>query len=300
MNATVSPSFFILGAPKCGTTALASYLAAHPDIEMSTPKEPHYFPTDLRVSRVPAKTLADYESLCFTDRAVAARGDASVWHLYSREAVPRIIEAYPDAKFVVMLRHPAEMAHSLHSQHVFFGKEDQQDFATAWRLCAERRAGRCLPPLGDYELRCMLYDDVAQFGEQLGRLFARVDPSRVLIVLNEEMKRDVRGVYRNVLAFLQVPDDSRATFPPVNDACKVRNARLARILRSRVAYHFALAFKRLFGLASLGIGKPQPPLPSDLRDEIARDLSSDIEQLEGLIGRCLPDWRSAPSDRRAA
>lgn len=41
------PDFFIVGAPKCGTTAMADYLAAHPDIYMAR-KEMHFFGLDLR------------------------------------------------------------------------------------------------------------------------------------------------------------------------------------------------------------------------------------------------------------
>ncbi len=37
------PSFFVLGAAKCGTTSLHDYLAQHSDICMSSPKEPFYF-----------------------------------------------------------------------------------------------------------------------------------------------------------------------------------------------------------------------------------------------------------------
>jgi hypothetical protein len=41
-----APDFFLVGAPKCGTTALSEYLRAHPAIGFSSPKEPHFFATD--------------------------------------------------------------------------------------------------------------------------------------------------------------------------------------------------------------------------------------------------------------
>ena len=37
------PTFFLLGASKAGTTSLHYYLAQHPDILMSDPKEPAFF-----------------------------------------------------------------------------------------------------------------------------------------------------------------------------------------------------------------------------------------------------------------
>ena len=40
------PNLFLIGAPKCGTTSLASYLSDHPQIFVSDPKEPHFFNTD--------------------------------------------------------------------------------------------------------------------------------------------------------------------------------------------------------------------------------------------------------------
>ena len=42
------PNFFILGAPKCGTTSMAKWLSEHPEIFMSKYKEPHYYNTDNR------------------------------------------------------------------------------------------------------------------------------------------------------------------------------------------------------------------------------------------------------------
>ncbi|MGM0442275.1 MAG: sulfotransferase [Elusimicrobiota bacterium] len=40
------PNLFIVGAPKCGTTFLHTYLDKHPSIYMSTPKEPRFFCKD--------------------------------------------------------------------------------------------------------------------------------------------------------------------------------------------------------------------------------------------------------------
>jgi len=84
------PNFFILGAPKCGTTSLAMWLSEHPNIFMCPIKEPHYFNTD-GLQRI--KTLEQYESL-FTDAKPehVAVGEASTHYLYSKEAVPRILE----------------------------------------------------------------------------------------------------------------------------------------------------------------------------------------------------------------
>ena len=40
------PDFIIIGAAKSGTTTLYEYLCRHPQIFMSTPKEPDFFSLD--------------------------------------------------------------------------------------------------------------------------------------------------------------------------------------------------------------------------------------------------------------
>jgi len=54
--------FFIVGAPKSGTTSLREYLSGHPDICMAYPKEPSYFCDDFPRIRL-ITTEGDYESL---------------------------------------------------------------------------------------------------------------------------------------------------------------------------------------------------------------------------------------------
>ena len=40
------PDFYIVGAAKCGTTALYEYLSGHPSVFMPKLKEPHFFAHD--------------------------------------------------------------------------------------------------------------------------------------------------------------------------------------------------------------------------------------------------------------
>ena len=78
------PNFFIVGAPKCGTTALASYLNEHSKIFVSNPKEPHYFATDFPRYRL-YDSLKQYLDI-FNDAKSenVAIGEASVFYMYSR------------------------------------------------------------------------------------------------------------------------------------------------------------------------------------------------------------------------
>src|SRR6185312_16840962 len=99
------PNFFIIGAPKCGTTALSEYLRRHPNIGFSEQKEPHYFNDDFSSRHI--YSLDEYMK-CFASNSAdkVAIGEASVFYLSSRSAVRNILQHMPDAKFIVMLRDP--------------------------------------------------------------------------------------------------------------------------------------------------------------------------------------------------
>ena len=98
------PDFFIVGAPKCGTTALYEYLRPHPNVFMSTVKEPHFFAKDLG-SYPHIKTDEEYAALFAGANEQHLRvGEASVYYLRSAVAIPNIREFNPDARLIAMFR----------------------------------------------------------------------------------------------------------------------------------------------------------------------------------------------------
>src|SRR5437016_1845324 len=108
------PDFFLVGAPKCGTTAMAQYLAARPDIFMAR-KEMHVFGSDLRFGpqfyrRNLDAYLAEFEGWKDQPRG----GEASVWYLLSKRAAAEIKAFNADARIIIMLRDPVEMLHSMY------------------------------------------------------------------------------------------------------------------------------------------------------------------------------------------
>src|SRR5690606_1060014 len=103
------PNFIIIGAPKAGTTSLYYYLRQHPQIFMSSVKEPNFFATeglDLhtedaldRVWIDQSITDLDSYSTLFADvKDETAVGEASTSYLGSRHAARRIHYHVPDAR----------------------------------------------------------------------------------------------------------------------------------------------------------------------------------------------------------
>ena len=70
------PNFFIVGAPKCGTTAFNDYLKSHPDIFIPDVKELHFFGSDLeqKNTRISAE---EYYGLFKQGAEKSIRGEAS-------------------------------------------------------------------------------------------------------------------------------------------------------------------------------------------------------------------------------
>jgi hypothetical protein len=128
------PNFFIVGAPKCGTTALYEYLRLHPNIFMPQYKEPHSFATDLGaypLIKSPDAYAELFRDACGRHLRV---GEASVYYLRSSTAIANIHDFDPEAKIIALFRNPVDLVHALHAQLLYVGEEVVPDFEAAWRL----------------------------------------------------------------------------------------------------------------------------------------------------------------------
>ncbi|MFQ5518600.1 MAG: sulfotransferase, partial [Mariprofundus sp.] len=139
----LKPDFFIVGAPKCGTTAMYTYLQAHPDIFMSEVKEPYYFCSDLGFHRF--RNEQEYLKLFSVASPQQRIGEASTWYLYSSQAAAAIHAFNTDARIIVMLRNPVDMMYSLYSHFLYIGSEETDSFEAALAAEEERKHGNCIP-----------------------------------------------------------------------------------------------------------------------------------------------------------
>jgi hypothetical protein len=139
------PDFFIVGAPKCGTTALHYYLSGHPSVFMPQEKEPQFFSSDIAGLRR-HNDLPSYLSLFAGAPKDALIGEASPVYLFSRQAIPAILTLRPDAKFIVMMRNPVEMARAFHAQMLLSvsGRTSTISRLRGVRKVTERKVGDCL------------------------------------------------------------------------------------------------------------------------------------------------------------
>ena len=289
------PANYIIGAPKCGTTALARYLSEHPSVSMSRPKEPHYHSTDLgRLRRCTDE--ARYRQCFSPGPETRVLMEASVWYLYSDDAIASILKVRPDARFVVMLRDPVRMLASLHRQLLQALDEDETDFERAWNLSAKRARGECIP-LGCRAPKTLIYTRTAAFGEMIERLFSQVPRDQCLVLFQEDMQADTGAIYRQTLDFLGLEDDGRHLFPRINEASRSRSRAVQYVVARGKPVREAVSrpVKRLLGRDSLGVMKKMKELNTAkigpvgmsprMAATVADHYAADARRLKELLGR---------------
>ena len=198
---------FIVGAPRCGTTSLASYLRQHPKVCFSSVKEPMFFAQhDLRGlddgalrQQVDDEYLKRFFDHCDGPERLYAEG--SVTYLYAAEQMEPILRLWPNARFVIALRDPLAMLPSLHARLLYTGDENVTDFKKAWAKIPERAAGRSIPRSA-IDARFLRYDEAGAFGTRVKQFFDAVGRERCHVVLFDDLVADPKGAYDRLCAFL--------------------------------------------------------------------------------------------------
>jgi hypothetical protein len=298
--APLGPDFFIVGAPKCGTTAMAAFLGQHPEIGMCPRKETHLFATDMaeRMKVRPERPLSHEGFLdLFADlQDEPIRGEASVWHLYSQAAPLEIKQFQPEARIIVMLRNPVEMLPSLHSQFVFIGLEPVEDFASALALDEEREQSgvkpRGFPPRS--------YRSAARYAEQVQRYLDAFGRERVHVIPYDDFRDQTLATYQAACAFLGVDDRFEPEFEVINPNKQVRSKTLRTFVRKPPEWMRPLLHRvtseeqrRRIGQALMDLNtrfERRDQLSEELRAELQPEADRQVRELRELLGLDVSGW----------
>lgn len=296
------PDFFIVGAPRCGTTALYEYLRQHPQIFMPEHKEPQFFGDDLthlhgRLSK------RDYLRLFRAARPGQRVGEASTWYLYSKSAAREIAHFAPDAQIIIMLRNPVDVMYSLHRELSFYGGETILDFEEALAAEPDRMAGHRRGPSRRPE--ALYYRDAVRWPEQIERYFDAIGPDRTKIILFDDFAGDVPAAYADTLRFLRVDTAFQPEFRVVNESKRPKHPGLqsiivrppgpiARLIPTLRRLPLAHRIRERILLAN-SRSERRPPMADELRRRLTAELTPELERLEALIGRDLTAWKQ-PSE----
>ena len=196
------PNLFIVGAAKSGTTSLHNYLDQHPDIFMSSPKEPHFLINhEIGEDRIPIGICSEkeYSNLFYPGKGIKYRGESSVMYLMFPEIViPKINKRFgKDCKIIIMLRNPVERAYS-GFQHVkrYNVKDDFQDFKSDWIISEERyHSNPEITPASRHKELGLYYKQVKLYLEGM---------KSVHIIIYDDYKKDFKSEMNKVFDFLEI------------------------------------------------------------------------------------------------
>ena len=242
------PDLLVVGAPKCGTTAITRFLETHPQVHMAERKDLHFFGSDLDFRNRERESEESYLSRFAPAGPEQICAESSVWYLYSTRAAAEIAKRNPHARVLILLRHPVDMMHALWAQLRLngLGDEDIPDFAAALEAEEARRSGQRIPastPLPE----ALFYRKTARFSEQIQRYSDAFPPDQIRILIQEEMKADTPGSWREVCEWLHINIDHQPELGPVNRS-KARSCALSSrstgCVAQRAAVWRALALPR--------------------------------------------------------
>ncbi len=304
------PDFFIVGAPKCGTTALGQFLGSHPDVFMAR-KEMHHFGSDLRFGpQFYRRDLAAYLSeFAAAGRRQAIAGEASVWYLASTSAARELKAFNPDSRIIIMLREPSETMYSMFSQFRFDGNEHLFSFEEALAAEPERHAGRMISR-ETYLAQGLCYRHSVRFVDQISRFLEIFGRDRVHVILHEDMAATPGAVGRDVFEFLGVdPRRGGRRLTKFNEAKVVRSRSMRLLQHNARLRSFVLACRPFFppvlfsllqkadaGMRTLNsTPRRRPAMDSVLRRQLRAEFAPEVERLGRLLDRDLAHWTTGES-----
>lgn len=300
----VMPNFLIIGAAKSGTTALYSYLRQHPDIFMSSVKEPRFFafegeklsfsgPKDHgeRFNRETITDLKTYQSLFDGVAEEKAIGEASPAYLSSAEKASQSIRHHiPEVKLIVILRQPAERAYSAFLHTIRSGRETNMNFESVLRL-EEKRTQNNWGAIWQHRRLGFYY-------EQLLPYYQRFPHEQIKVCLYDDLRSDSASLIQELLTFLEVDSTlnldvsrrvnvsgiPRSTW--LQKFLKVSDNPIRDMLKPLVPQKLRRSLVHKVKEANL----IRPDLPEETRHRLTFEYKDDILKLQDLIQRDLSGW----------
>ena len=278
---------FIVGAPKSGTTSLHYYLNQHPEILMSSLKEPDYFSHQeilsqgLYYQKYLVDTIQKYHNLFNGEKEAKIFGDSSVSYLFYPEVPKRIKEYNSQSKIIIMLRNPIDRAFSHYLMDFRLGF-----VSSRFEDVFKKKEGLQFQQyflLGNYYLQVKRYID--EFRKE-----------NVHIIWYSDFQKDSVKEIQKVFKFIDVDSDYKVnvktiynkSFMPRNNIVKIIYSLV--FLRKFLLFFFHPILVR-FIKSILFIRDNQPRIARKTRKMLIEYYQDDIASLENLLSINLSEWK---------
>jgi len=290
----VWPNFFIVGAPKAGTTSLYAYLKDIPRIFMSQRKEPHYFSCNVvseKSASKPIRNKKKYLKLFEKAKEEKIIGEASVTYLADPEAPKLIHEVAPQARILISLRDPINR---LFSSYLMQGPRMGRlklSFSEELRITLEQTKRNQFYDFSRLLLKFGLYS------ESVKRYLDIFGKEQVKIIFFEEFIKNPKSTLMDILNFLDINYTLDDFKPKIHNPYSVARSPISQLLfRSKTA---GIVAKKIFTYDFRRFLKEQVLVKNDVKPEIdERDkeilfnyYKDDVKKLQTILCRTLP-WQN--------
>ena len=298
------PNFFIVGAPKCGTSSLHYYLNQHPDIYLSERKEPQYFCEDFHKESdgfhldkkfFLIRTEKEYLQLFKKADKEKIIGESTSKYMYSKVAAENIYQFNPEAKILLSIREPVDFLFSYHSQCLFDLVENEKDLQSALNMEKSRKQGENIPP-DTHAPSFAFYSEISQFSTQIHRYKSVFPESQIKIILFDDFRSNPEKIYREILSFLNVDDFFSIKFDMKNPNKIIRHQKLHNFFYSPVYSGVRNFFKSFLGknarkkIKKMSISyQKRPKYSEDFIMSLKKEYINEVTVLSNILNRDLID-----------
>ena len=294
------PNFLCIGSPKSATTSLFEILKQHPEIGLSSFKEPHFFDTDANWNNGKDWYEKSYFYALDSKKSI---GEFTPSYLASKICASRIKETLvSDVKFIVLLRNPTDRAYS-HYLHTKRDEYEKLSFLDSLDK-EEGRLQRCIGNKDNISFSRYCYRHSGMYALHLKNYLNKFNEKQFCIILFDDFVNKREEVVDRVLTFLDVNLNVDLNIDiKVNPASKARSTQLKKFMAQKSFFRTLLKFM----IPSLGFrqrirnkihernnkAESKTSLTQAERDFCYHNyFENDINELEKMLNVNLNTWKT--------
>jgi len=282
--------FFIVGAPKAGTTSLYYYLDQHPEINMSSIKEPNFFShkfinkQKLYYQTKNVERIEDYHNLFKKPKEKLIYGEASVSYLFY-DVAQSIKEYNPNAKIIIILRDPVSrsFSHYLMDYKLGFVKD-------SFLNIVERRSKD-----DNSDLFYQQYIELSKYFNQVERYYQVFDTKNILIINYKDFINDTKSSLFRVADFLGVDTEYNFNFKKKHNRFSIPRNKFFHFMYSiyfirKLSYLLLPLGLRRFIKAVILKNNAKPIMPYKTQERLKAFFKEDLIKLDRLLNSNFTTW----------